>query len=66
MEDLILENVQLATGILAGAVTVFVVWRKKHSSKVQTVFKTTQFKKGFKRHQMQFNEQFKSGNSLFK
>lgn len=65
MEDFILDNITPIIGGACGIITVIIVWRKKHQEKIQTVFLTTQFKTRFKKHQVNFNEQFKKGN-LFK
>jgi len=64
--DLIIDNIQPIVGGCCAIVTGIVVWKKKQQGKIQTVFLTTQFKTKFKKHQVHFNEQFKTGNSLFK
>ncbi|HEY5588446.1 MAG TPA: hypothetical protein VIK86_05755 [Candidatus Paceibacterota bacterium] len=66
MVDLIIDNIQLVGVSCSLITTAIVVWKKKHQSKVQTVFLTTQFKTRFKKHSMHFNEQFKTNNGLFK
>lgn len=67
MEDFILDNIQSIMIAACSFVTVGIVtWKKKHQYKVQTVFKTTQFKTRFKKHQINFNEQFKGGNNFIK
>lgn len=65
--DFLLNHVQPIIGGLSLVATGVVVWRKKHSNKLQKAFLTTQFKKRFKQHSIHFNDQFKSGNNtLFK
>lgn len=66
MVDLIVDNIQLISISCTVIATTIVVWKKKHQSKIQTVFLTTQFKTRFKKHQVHFNEQFKTNNTLFK
>jgi len=63
--DLILNNIQPVMGACSLIATGIVVYRKKRSYKIQKVFLTTQFKTKFKRHQVNFNEQFKT-HGLFK
>ena len=66
MGDFIIDNIQFISIGCTIIATGIVVWRKKHQGKIQTVFLTTQFKTRFKKHQVHFNEQFKTNNGLFK
>jgi len=63
--DLIIDNIQPIVGGCCAIATGIVVWKKKRQSRIQTVFLTTQFKTKFKRHQVNWSEQFKT-NGLFK
>ncbi|HEY8889887.1 MAG TPA: hypothetical protein VIM70_06495 [Clostridium sp.] len=65
--DFIIDNItKIMLAGVALSVPIVINYKKKHQFNLQTVFLTTQFKTKFKKHQNNFNEQFKEGHSLFK
>ena len=64
MIDLILDNINIV-GATTGIIVSIVLVIKKKQHKAITVFRTTQIKGQFKKHQLHFNKQFEQTN-MFK
>lgn len=69
MEEFIIDNIAPIVVAATGIVTVIVVKiKRKHGYRqYPTIFKTTQYKRKFKKFDMHFNNEFKEkNNTMFK
>jgi len=66
VEEFIFDNIAPIAVAVTGIVTVIVVKIKnKHGYKqYPTIFKTTQYKRKFKKFDMHFNDEFKEKNNV--